>query len=46
MYDEKVYIPASLSACFISDTTLSIQMKFGTRTLQERLSVFLATAWL
>jgi hypothetical protein len=34
MYDEKVYIPASLSARFISEATLSIQIKFGTGTLQ------------
>jgi hypothetical protein len=33
MCDAKFYIPANLSACFISGTTWSIQVKFDTGTL-------------
>jgi hypothetical protein len=33
IYDTKVYVPASQSARFISNTTWSIQMKFDTGTL-------------
>lgn len=33
VYDAKIYIPASLSACFISEIAWSIQMKFDTGTL-------------